>query len=106
MERRSATRLGRCRHYKKRMVDLRSWSVERVYTAVMGLARQRINARVRFERSTSTAHRSLGPWGVYGEAIGNPKFYLGTNPKDSEFLQAAEEFASAHEDVLRELAKH
>jgi hypothetical protein len=80
--------------------------MERVYTAVMGLARQRISARVRFERSTSTARRSMGPWGVYGEAIGNPKFYLGTNPKASEFLQAAEEFASAHEDVLRELAKH
>ena len=80
--------------------------MERVYTVAMGLARQRISARVRSGRSTSTARRSLGPWGVYGEAIGNPKFYVGTNPKDSEFLQAAEEFASAHEDVLRELAKH
>jgi hypothetical protein len=48
----------------------------------------------------------LGPWGVYGEAIGNPKSYTGGNPKDSEFLQAAEEFMAAHEDALRELAKH
>jgi hypothetical protein len=80
--------------------------MERVYTAVMGLARQRIGARVRSERSTSTSRRSLGPWGVYGEAIGNPKFYIGANPKDSEFLQADAEFAAAHEDLLRELAKH
>ena len=80
--------------------------MERVYTAVMGLARKRISTRARFEGSTFTAGPNLGPWGVYGEAIGNPKFYIGTNPKDSEFLQAAEEFASAHEDVLRELAKH
>jgi len=85
---------------------LRSRSMERVYTAVMGFARQRIGARVRSERSTSTARRSLGPWGVYGEAIGNPKFYIGANPKDSEFLQADAEFAAAHEDFLRELAKH
>jgi hypothetical protein len=87
-------------------VDLRSWSMEQVYTAVMGLARRRISTRARFEGSTSTTAFKLGPWGVYGEAIGNPKFYVGTNPKDSEFLQAAEEFASAHEDVLQELAKH
>jgi hypothetical protein len=86
-------------------VRFRFWSMERVYTAVMGLSRHRINARAGFGGSTSTAPK-LGPWGVYGEAIGNPKFYMGTNPKDSEFLQAAEEFASAHEDVLRELAKH
>ena len=87
------------------MVDLSSWSMERVYTAVMGLARYRTDARAPFE-ATPTAARKLGPWGVYGEAIGNPKFYVGTDPKDSEFLQAAEEFASVHEDVLRELAKH
>ena len=48
----------------------------------------------------------MGPWGVYGEAIGNPKFYIGADPRDSEFLQADTEFASAHEDLLRELAKH
>ena len=87
------------------VVGFRSRSVGRVYTAVMGLARHRSSARAKRERSTATAPR-LGPWGVYGEAIGNPKFYLGANPEDSEFLQAAEEFASAHEDVLRELAKH
>ena len=79
--------------------------MERVYTALMGLARNRIDARATFEDTPTTA-RKLGPWGVYGEAIGNPKFYVGAHPKDSEFLQAAEEFASAHEDVLRELAKH
>jgi hypothetical protein len=92
--------------YKKRMVDLRSWSMERVYTAVMGLARHRIRTRFGVKSRASTTTPNLGPWGVYGEAIGNPKFYVGTNPKDSEFLQAADEFASAHEDVLRELAKH
>lgn len=86
------------------MVSFRAWSMERVYTFVMGLARHRIDARARFE-ATPTAARKLGPWGVYGEAIGNPKFYIGTNPKDSEFLQAADEFASAHQDLLRELAK-
>jgi hypothetical protein len=87
------------------MVSFRAWSMERVYTFVMGLARFRTNARAGFEGITSTDAPKLGPWGVYGEAIGNPKFYLGTNPKDSEFLQAADEFASAHEDLLRELAK-
>ena len=73
---------------------------------MMGLARHRINARSGVEGGTSTTTPKVGPWGVYGEAIGNPKFYLGTNPKDSEFLQAADEFMAAHEDVLRELAKH
>jgi hypothetical protein len=87
------------------VVGFRSRSVGRVYTAVMGLARHRSNARGGGEVSTSTTPK-LGPWGVYGEAIGNPKFYLGADPRDSEFLQAAEEFASAHEDVLRELAEH
>ena len=86
-------------------MGFRSRGTKRVYTALMGLARHRIDARAPFE-GTPTAARKPGPWGVYGEAIGNPKFYVGTDPKDSEFLQAAEEFASAHEDVLRELAKH
>ena len=86
-------------------MGFRSRGMERVYTALMGFAGHRRDARARFE-DTPTAARKLGPWGVYGEAIGNPKFYVGTDPKDSEFLQAAEEFASAHEDVLRELAKH
>ena len=81
----------------------RAWSG--YYSALMEFARHRMDARARFE-NTPTAARKLGPWGVYGEAIGNPKFYVGTDPKDSEFLQAAEEFASAHEDVLRALAKH
>jgi hypothetical protein len=84
----------------------RAWSIERVYTAVMGLPRYRKTAGSAAEGRTSTKPRKLGPWGVYGEAIGNPKFYIGTDPKDSEFLQAAEEFVAAHEDVLRELAKH
>jgi hypothetical protein len=46
-----------------------------------------------------------GPWGVYGEAIGNPKFYIGSNPKDPEFLQAADEFMAAHKELLRELSE-
>jgi hypothetical protein len=83
-----------------------AWGIERVYTAVMGLSRHRIRTRFGVESRTSTTTLNLGPWGVYGEAIGNPKFYVGTNSEDSEFLQAADEFASAHEDVLRELAKH
>jgi hypothetical protein len=78
----------------------------RVYTFVMGLARHRSNASARLGDTVSTRAPKRGPWGVYGEAIGNPKFYLGTNPKDSEFLQADAEFATAHEDLLRELAKH
>ena len=82
-----------------------AWGMGWVYTFVMGLARYRTNARAGFEGTTSTDAPKLGPWGVYGEAIGNPKFYIGTNPKDSEFLQAADEFASAHQDLLRELAK-
>jgi hypothetical protein len=82
-----------------------AWGMGWVYTFVMGLARYRTNARAGFEGTTSTDAPTLGPWGVYGEAIGNPKFYIGTNPKDSEFLQAADEFASAHQDLLRELAK-
>ncbi len=61
--------------------------------------------QVEWETSESTARLRLGPWGVYGEAIGNPKFFIGTNPKDSEFLQADAEFAAAHEELLRELAK-
>ena len=88
------------------MASLQAWGMERVYTFIMGLARYRTNARgAGFEGTTSTHAPTLGPWGVYGEAIGNPKFYIGTNPKDSEFLQAADEFASAHQDLLRELAK-
>jgi hypothetical protein len=57
------------------------------------------------QRTEGSKHR-LGPWGVYGEAIGNPKSYTGGNSKDSEFLRAAEEFMAAHEDALRELARH
>jgi len=47
----------------------------------------------------------VGPWGVYGEAIGNPKFSIASSSKDSEFLQAAGEFIATHEDALRELAR-
>jgi hypothetical protein len=72
----------------------------------MGFARYRATTEFEGRDGISTRRPTIGPWGVYGEAIGNPKFYLGTDPKDSEFLQAAEEFTSAHEDVLRELAKH
>jgi hypothetical protein len=81
-------------------------SIKRVYTAVMGLARHRTNTGSEGRGSTTTRGPTLGPWGVYGEAIGNPKFYIGADPRDSEFLQADTEFASAHEDLLRELAKH
>ena len=81
-------------------------SIKRVYTAVMGLARHRTNSGSEGRGSTTTRGPTLGPWGVYGEAIGNPKFYIGADPRDSEFLQADAEFASAHEDLLRELAKH
>ena len=84
----------------------RARDLERVYTAVMGLARHRINAGSGVEGRAATKTPKLGPWGVYGEAIGNPKFYIGAAPKDSEFLQADAEFAAAHEDLLRELAKH
>jgi hypothetical protein len=73
---------------------------------VMGLARHRTTTGSDDGGGTTTGAPKLGPWGVYGEAIGNPKFYIGADPRDSEFLQAAEEFASAHEDVLRELAEH
>jgi hypothetical protein len=58
------------------------------------------------EADERSVHEALGPWGVYGEAIGNPKFHIGRSSKESEFLQAADEFMVAHEDVLRELAKH
>jgi hypothetical protein len=71
----------------------------------MEMARGTANARAGWEVTETTGKRELGPWGVYGEAIGNPKFFIGSNPKDSEFLQAAEEFAAAHEELLRELAK-
>ena len=84
----------------------RAWSIERVYTAVMESARHMISTRFEGKGGTTTSAPTLGPWGVYGEAIGNPKFYIGTDPRDSEFLQAADEFMAAHEDVLRELAKH
>ena len=85
----------------------RAWGIERVYTAVMGLARHRTTTSGSEGRgSIATRRPTIGPWGVYGEAIGNPKFYIGTDPQDSEFLQAAEEFMAAHADVLRELAKH
>jgi hypothetical protein len=87
-------------------VDLSSWRMERVYTVIMGLARYRTNVRAGFESAASSDTFKVEPWGIYGEAIGNPKFYIGTNPKDSEFLQADTEFAAAHEDLLRELAKH
>ena len=83
-----------------------SWGVGRVYTAVMGLARHRTTTGSEGRGGATTRGPTLGPWGVYGEAIGNPKFYIGADPRDSEFLQAAEEFMAAHEDVLRELAKH
>ncbi len=76
------------------------------YTAIMELTRGTTNATPRFKASESSAAHKLGPWGVYGEAIGNPKFYMGANPKDSEFLQADAEFAASHEELLRELAKH
>jgi hypothetical protein len=62
--------------------------------------------RARWEGARSNGAPKLGPWGVYGEAIGNPKFYIGANPNDSEILQADAEFASAHEELLRELAKY
>ena len=62
-------------------MGFRSRGMERVYTALMGFAGHRRDARARFE-DTPTAARKLGPWGVYGEAIGNPKFYVGTAPKD------------------------
>jgi hypothetical protein len=88
------------------MVGFCAWSMERVYTFVMGLARHKRNPRAGFGDTISSTAPKLGPWGVYGEAIGNPKFFLGANPKDSEFLQADAEFASAHEDLLRELARH
>jgi hypothetical protein len=71
----------------------------------MGLTHNTAHTRTGWE-STETVHQPrLGPWGVYGEAIGNPKFYIGANPKDSEFLQADAEFAASHEELLRELAK-
>lgn len=56
-------------------------------------------------KQTGDIVKGRGPWGVYGEAVGNPKFLIGTNPKDSEFLQAADQFIAAHEDLLDELAK-
>ena len=71
----------------------------------MGPTRDMAHTRPGREITETSGKPKLGPWGVYGEAIGNPKFFIGTNPKDSEFLQAADEFASAHEDLLRELAK-
>ncbi len=77
-----------------------------VYTAFMGLTRDKTGRTARWETAESSPAPKLGPWGVYGEAIGNPKFYLGANPKDSEFLQADAEFAASHEELLRELAKH
>ena len=72
----------------------------------MGLARDIADSRVGQEVAKTNGSPKLGAWGVYGEAIGNPKFYIGANPKDSEFLQADAEFAAAHEELLRELAKH
>ncbi len=76
-----------------------------VYTIVMELTGNTASARARFRATESRDVPKRGSWGVYGEAIGNPKFFIGTNPKDSEFLQAADEFASAHEELLRVLAK-
>ena len=87
-------------------MKFRAWSIQRVYTAVMGLAHHRTGTDSESRNSTTTRRPTLGPWGVYGEAIGNPKFYIGTDPQDSEFLQASEEFMAAHADVLRELAEH
>lgn len=87
------------------MENIRAWIVQRVYTVSMGLTRYATGAR-RFGVVAPGDASKLGPWGIYGEAIGNPKFYMGTNPNDSEFLQADAEFAAAHEDLLRELAKH
>ena len=84
----------------------RARDLERVYTAVMGLARHRTTTGSEGRGGATTRGPTLGPWGVYGEAIGNPKFYIGTDPRDSEFLQADAEFAASHEELLRELAKH
>lgn len=69
----------------------------------MGTTRD--TANVRGQATETNGRPELGPWGVYGEAIGNPKFYIGADPKDSEFLQADAEFAASHEELLRELAK-
>ena len=76
------------------------------YTVVMEMARGTADTGTGYEATENSNAPRLGPWGVYGEAIGNPKFYIGANPKDSEFLQADAEFAAAHGDLLRELAKH
>jgi hypothetical protein len=87
-------------------VGFRSRGVGRVYTALMGLARHRTTTGSEGRGGATTRGPTLGPWGVYGEAIGNPKFYIGTDPRDSEFLQADAEFAASNEELLRELAKH
>ena len=87
-------------------MGFRSRSVGRVYTALMGLARHRTTTGSEGRGGATTRGPTLGPWGVYGEAIGNPKFYIGTDPRDSEFLQADAEFAASNEELLRELAKH
>lgn len=84
----------------------RAWMRGWVCTTVMEMARYIVSKRAGFEATDSNGMGKVGPWGIYGEAIGNPKFYVGTNPKDSEFLQADAEFAAAHEDYLRELAKY
>jgi hypothetical protein len=49
--------------------------------------------------------KGRGAWGVYGEAMGNPKFAIGGIPKNSEFLRAARQFIATHEELLDELAK-
>jgi hypothetical protein len=73
----------------------------RVYTVGMEIVRygRKITGVV------EGAKPRVGPWGVYGEAIGDPKFSIISSSKDSEFLQAADEFIATHEDALRELAK-
>lgn len=83
-------------------MGLKARVVRRVYNNLVELWRDIKRGFVAPRREGS----GVGPWGVYGEAIGNPKFFIGTNPKDSEFLQAADEFASRHEELHRELAKH
>jgi hypothetical protein len=84
-----------------------SWSKTRAGRGRSGavLGEPPAGHRTKWEASEATGKPRLGPWGIYGEAIGNPKFFIGTDPKDSEFLQAADEFAAAHEELLRELAK-
>jgi hypothetical protein len=61
--------------------------------------------KVRHSDKAGDIIKGRGPWGVYGEAMGNPMFSIGSYPNDSSFLLAAELFMAAHEDLLNELAK-